>query len=103
MVGVSTVVTGSFHILPGHILLAPDPDEVRRGVIWYSDRMARKSETGLVVQHAQAWLEEDLTGKRVLVEKWAWRPLQLQDTQFYVVDERSIYAVLEEHTAPIEA
>lgn len=86
----------TFIILPGNVLLAPDPDEVRSsGGIWFSDGMRKKSETGLVVQHAPLFLEEDLLGKRILVEKWAWKTLDLNGTKFYLLSELSVWAIID--------
>lgn len=82
----------NLYILPGHMLIAPDPDEVRKGRIWFSDNMHRKATTGLVVLHNQLFLDEFMEGKHVLFEKWSWREVVLQDTLFYLVPERSIWA-----------
>jgi co-chaperonin GroES (HSP10) len=86
----------TFRCRPGHLLVAPDPDVIRKGIIWFSDNMHKKAETGICVQHDPDLLDEDLTGKRVLVEKWAWKRIVLNQTTFYIVGERSVFAVLEE-------
>ena len=90
-------MSGTFRTLPGSLLLVPDADYVRSKMgIWYPDSMRKKSEWGLVVFHEPCFLDECLENKRVLVEKWAWRVVPIEGIDFYVVDERSVYAVLEE-------
>jgi len=88
-------VSGTFTILSGNLLVAPDPDQVRKGLIWFSDNMHKKSETGLVVQHQPWGLDEVLTGERILFEKWSWRELSLDGFTFYLIKEESVFAVLE--------
>jgi co-chaperonin GroES (HSP10) len=94
----------TFHVLPGHLLLAPDPDIIRsKAGIWFPDSMHKKAEGGLCVQHSPLYLDEDLEGKRLLVEKWAWRAISLDGTPFYIVPEGSVFAVIEtiiDHTHP---
>lgn len=87
--------SATFTILSGHLLVAPDPDIVHKGRIHFPDNMHKKSETGLVVQHQPWGLDEDLTGERVLFEKWSWRELSLGGFTFYLIKEESVFAVLE--------
>jgi co-chaperonin GroES (HSP10) len=86
----------NFQVLSGKILLAPDPDLAwSKGGIFFPDSMKKKAESGLCVQHQPLILEEDLTGRRLLVEKWLWTEIELEGQPFLILDERSVFAVLE--------
>lgn len=87
----------------GHCLISPDPDYKQSpGGIIYPKSLQGKAKTGFVHLHtpSSAWDEVDLTGRRVVFDRWSSRPftLQLEDKQheFGVVSQWAILGVFEE-------
>lgn len=90
----------------GKLILTRDPIErSHRGIggveIFYPDEGStwkgehRVANTGLVLLHSQSWLDENLTGKRIIFDKWAGVPWYLEGTEFYTIPERACLAVFE--------
>jgi co-chaperonin GroES (HSP10) len=84
-----------FHVLPGNLLVIPDPDQTSKGSIYFPDNMHAKAQTGIVVQHGELYLD-NLEGQRILFEKWTWRELKMKGIEFYIVTEASVWATVSE-------
>lgn len=86
----------SISMLPGRLLLVVDPPETRsrRGIL-YPDVEAVHAAAGRVLLHEPVDLE-DLTGRRVIFQKWAGRPFDWGGTTFHVFREGAILATIEE-------
>lgn len=86
-----------FHVLPGNLLVAPDTDINRKGSIIFPDMKVEKAQTGLVLQHAEL-CEDSLEGQHIVFAKWEWRTLRMRGVELYIIDERSVFAVIERET-----
>lgn len=76
-----------------------DEDRTRAGVL-FSDNMRRKRVTGIVLLHQPGWywslhVNEDVEGKRVLFEKWAWREVELGGHRLLLVPEQATQGVMD--------
>ena len=95
---VRNVTARSFKPLSGWLIFRPDPDVTRFGVLHLSYGMVQANTIGSVLLHNSTYwwdcVEGRLDGKIVLVEKWAWKRLQLNGQQFYIVPERGVLGVL---------
>jgi len=82
-------------LLPGPLLVLPDPDEVAKGEILYPDVERVHACSGTVMLHERRGLD-DLTGKRIFVQKWSDRGLELRGTRFWIIREAAVLMILEE-------
>lgn len=83
----------------------PDEDRIRRADFKFDiiipDSAKRKARTAFVHIHHASWLfGEDLTGKKVIVDRWSGQRFTHIHTdgkeyEFYVVSERAVLAVFE--------
>ena len=82
-------------LLPGTLLVAKDPDETQKGLILYPDVEKVVAVTGTVLMHERRAFDEDLTGKRIVLQKWSQRTLEIQGTTFWVVREAAVLMIVE--------
>src|SRR5689334_13544668 len=76
-------------VLAGVKILYPD-----EGSSWKGEH--RVANTGLCLLHSPLRLDENLTGKRIIFDKWAGIPWRLEGTEFYTIPEMACLAVLDE-------
>jgi co-chaperonin GroES (HSP10) len=81
--------------LPYHLIVTLDEPETQVGRIILPDTARKEATTALVHLHGPGALE-DLTGRRVVLEKWNWRQFVLNEHTFHVVPEAAVLAVFEE-------
>lgn len=89
-----------FHLLPGTLLIERDPDEVKIGLILLPDIERKRASTARCIHHepSMAWDDPDvadLTGYRLVIDKWIGRPLPLPGCRYVVIPERAVLAVWE--------
>jgi ABC-type amino acid transport substrate-binding protein len=82
-------------LLPGHLLVAKDPDETGTQYIHFPDVEHVHACIGTVLMHERRSLE-DLTGKRIVIQKWSERILELSGTKFWLIREAAVLMILEE-------
>ena len=97
----------NLYLLPGFALVSRDPIETQsHGGIHYPDKSHKVASTGICHLHSPGdywynwyWYSQhqdedaDVTSKRILFEKWAGRPLVLEDHEFWVIPEESILGI----------
>lgn len=85
------------------ISLDPDLDSTKFGII-LPNNLKVKPRTGFVHLHrvSASWDEVDLTGRRVVVDRWASRPFKLskdgKEYEFRSISQWCVLAVIEEES-----
>ena len=90
-----------FHLLPGKLLIERDPDEVKIGLILLPDIERKRASTARCILHEPSWAWDepewpDLTGKRLVIDKWVGKPLPLSGCTYVVIPERAVLALVED-------
>tara|TARA_R100001086_G_scaffold42270_2_gene18667 strand:+ start:248 stop:523 length:276 start_codon:yes stop_codon:yes gene_type:complete len=83
-----------FRLLSGTLLLVKDPDRTMDRGLHLPDIMHIRACTGRVLMHEQAWLDEDMTGQRIVYAKFSEREVPFGEHMFAITED-SVMAVLE--------
>ncbi len=90
-------MTGTLSVLPGRLLVTRDPLEERTasGRIILPANERKVAATGFCHLHEPVGVE-NLTGKRIVFERWTWRTFTLDGHEFTIVREGAVLAVEDE-------
>ena len=83
-------------LMPGKVLLLLDPKEDKIGSLYVPSTAQRVSDLATCVLHepSAAWEDVDLTGLRVVYERWSGKEVEFFNTKYYMVDERNIHGFI---------
>jgi co-chaperonin GroES (HSP10) len=94
------LVDGTFDPKRGWLLILPDKDEDRAGRILFPDSRRRKRSSGIVLihNHTSWWdaYKDYVENRRVIFDRWSWKPITLGSREFWLIPERNILAIIEE-------
>jgi len=87
----------SFLLLPGRLLINIEPpeDRTKSGLLYPSVEKVYAS-TAMVLHHDPHSLEENLTGKRIIFQKWSSKDFEWNGTTLSVIREGNVQAIIEE-------
>lgn len=85
-------------MLPGRLLIQREPDHTmsNSGLLHLPDVEHVRASLAYVHLHEPLALEENLSGRRVVVLKWNGKHLELSGAKFEVITEGAVLAILED-------